>query len=138
MAAKIDLDRGVTIKRDRATGVYINMYRDEPGVFFDQHGNKVAPAMAASAGFDTGALLKLRERQTKVEDFMRKLDETMAVEPKQEVVLAAKGGYKVVELPLGNANVLDTEGNKLNPIPISQAVAMEMLGKLTDSKDDKK
>src|SRR5690554_3858011 len=50
--SKIDLDRGVLIRKHETTGTTIYMYFDTPGVYLNAHGGKVSEALAKQAGFD--------------------------------------------------------------------------------------
>ncbi|MGI9297767.1 MAG: hypothetical protein ACR2QC_07705 [Gammaproteobacteria bacterium] len=51
----LDLDRGVT-KRQHPNGMQICMYKDDPGVFMDVNGGRIASELADGAGFPVAAL----------------------------------------------------------------------------------
>lgn len=134
-ASKIDLDRGVMTLRHAASGLYIHMYVDEPGVYYADNGVRVSVEVAKLAGYDIEYFGKQRERrerfaaaQDKINAEMDMADETSAK------VLAEAGDFKVLEMPLGNAIVVDTEGSRLTPSPVPKAQAMLVFKSMTTDK----
>lgn len=121
---KVDVNRGVLIKRHGPTGMHIYMYHDTPGDYFDAHGHTIPAKLAKDAGFDTARHLRLKERASRLARANAAIDEELSLmgESGEEVIEEAKG-FKVVRLPLGNAMVYDEEGNQILNEPIAEAQA---------------
>lgn len=125
--AKIDLDRGVLIRKHSGASMYVYMYIDTPGVYFNAHGNEVPEALAKAAGFDVETFGKERYKREKMQEFRGQLDRELEVATVKEKVIAKRDGYRVVARPLGTADVYDPDDQKLNDKPITEAEAMLLL-----------
>jgi hypothetical protein len=138
----IDLDRGVEIHRDNATKIYVGMYVDKPGDFFDMRGRPVPDKFAEDAGFDVAKLSKEKIKREKMAEFAADLDRQMAlareIEPDEKVVLVEGGDYRVVALASGYYNVEDNEGIPVNTRPVSEDAARDLFKRLvpTDGGED--
>lgn len=133
----IDVNRGVMMMRHRASGMQVFMYMDEPGYFYDAHGNKVNDKMAKEAGFDTYELAKkrmLKEKMAEAYDrIAAELETSIAGEKK---VLKERGGYRLVEETLGRASIEDADGNMLTDHPKALAEAKIIFDTLAGEEDD--
>lgn len=125
----IDLNRGVEIHRHRASGMYVYMYIDTPGVYLNHFGKPVDEALAEQAGYEVVRLGKEKLKRERMASAMSAIERELALADSAvaEVILEERGGYKVVQLALGNANIFDDEGNKLNSKPIPEQEARLLL-----------
>lgn len=129
----IEWGRGLIASR-HPSGVMVYMYYDTPGSYINVLGKPVSEAMAAEAGMDVAKFSKMKARSDKMAAFKEAVEAELELDvtAEQEVVLASKGGYKVVKLALGNARVVDEATEEvLNPKPITEAEAMLLLEHLT-------
>lgn len=129
-----DFDRGMLIKRDRTTGIYVGMYLDTPGVYINGHGKRVSSAIARDAGFDVAKLDREREKRERLDAFKRDLaaDLDLTEDGDEDMVLKELGGYKVLRSPSGMVNVVDEDGRRLNPTPLSEELGMQLVDRLTE------
>lgn len=127
----IDYDRGVTHKR-HPSGLDVYMYKDQPGVFLNAFGREVTPDLAAAAGFDTDHLLKEKAKRERMALAMAAIEEEFEGEAKQ---VKAKGEFKVVHVGFGRHNLLDPDGNKLNPRPLTKEEALKLLEQVAKGSD---
>jgi hypothetical protein len=136
--AKIDLDRGVTIRKHKDSGMYIYMYKDTPGVYLSQHGDVLPDKLAQLVGFDTGRLSKERDKREKMAAFSAKVTKELALAEASDApeVIVTRGDYSVIALPGGRANVVSGSAGKLNQTPLTRDLAMELLGALAGEEDD--
>lgn len=105
------VNAGCIIRYSRS-GVGVLMLHALPGVFWDEHGREVPPAIAAEAGYDTKELLKQRKKREAI------LKATQAIEQEysnsaQREVIAEKSGYQVVSYGLNRYNV-EYDGQAIN------------------------
>lgn len=130
----IDLDRGVRIGRDRDTKVYVYMYMDTPGVYLNAFGKPVSEGLAKMAGFEVEKLRRERLRRERLAEFNSELNAELdlAQDGGEDIVLASGGGYRVLRLASGMVNVVDEDGQKVNPIPLSEQLGRTLLTKLTE------
>jgi len=129
MREAIDVRRGVNIRRHRAQMMYIYMYFDDPGVYYNKHGHEVPAALAAEAGFEVEKYAKERYKKQRMAEFKTKLEQelTAAEEAPTDTVLAERGGFKLVKLGEKHGKVFDTDGNPMNERPILLADAEALL-----------
>lgn len=115
---KIDVNRGVMMMQHRASGIKIYMYMDDPGLFYDAHGNKVTDKIAKEAGFDTYELTKKRMLKEKMaEAYDRIAAELETANEGEKKVLKERNGFRLMEETLGRASIQDMEGNTLTNGP---------------------
>lgn len=132
MSMKIDLDRGVEIRKDPGTGIQVYMYLSQPGRFYSAHGTEVSTDMAKACGYDVARLLRLRDRQEKMTSAMAEVDAQFADVERTENTIAEANGFKIVNIGGGDrCNILDPDGTKLNTRPLSEAEAQVVLSRLT-------
>lgn len=132
--ASIDLDRPFLMRKAVGMNMKIFMYFDEPGVYVNVHGKPVPVELANKAGFDTKKWAKAKLKNDKIAEFRAKVEQELDMEPEddEEVILAEKSGFKIVQRPLGLADVYDADGEKLNDKSITVAEAELLLDLMTD------
>lgn len=151
----IDVDRGVQIRqivkfdsKNRARydadlqygGIFVYMYKDAPGVYYDVHGNTIPKHMAALAGYpvtENAKKLKLAQASAEFRENMRKALEIESEEKK--VVLAEAGDWQVLQLPMGHATVVDKATQRpVIAVTMTEADAMVFLQNLTQTEEEAK
>lgn len=139
MPEGIDVNRGVMVKKHPA-GFLVYMYMDTPGVYLNAFGNEVPEKIAEQSFFEIERLGKERVKRERMREAMTEIEMELelANSSLEEIVLWERGGYRVIELPLGNAIVMDEDGNKLNPVPIPQGEAKVLLDHLAPVDEKKK
>lgn len=125
MVFSIDLDRGVWMRTHPGVGMDVYMYVDDPGVYYDAHGNQVSKAIAEAAGFDVEKLEVEHKRKTAVDNAMKEIDAKFGTT--QPKVHAEQGGFTAWDMGMGRFNVKDAQGNVLNKDPISKEQAEVLL-----------
>jgi hypothetical protein len=145
----IDIDRGVSMRqvvrfhKDNPHkfeadplygGMTVYMYKDTPGVYYDVHGRNVPEGMAAKAGFDVSKMAKMRRKREAMADFERQMAQALAMEDSEEEILATKGSWKVVGMPMNRAKVVDIETNEaVTPVPMPREDALILLAALNET-----
>lgn len=150
MPSVIDLDRGVTMHKivkfvgvnkfeaDQAFGgMCIYMYKDEPGVYYDDHGRKVPEALAEKAGFPIKEHAKQRAIREATAKFKEQMAAQLRVGDEELTVIKAAGDWQVLRLPLGRAKIVDREtGESVTPTVMTEADALMLLDQLTGAKSE--
>lgn len=121
----IDLDRGVT-KRLTSAGVSVYMYKDEPGVFRSAFGSEVSADIAREAGFEVDKLLKERDKRARLSEAMTAIEQEYNEYAEGGKEIVEREGWKLIAIGNGMHNIMDPDGNKVNPMPM----AAEAAGKL--------
>lgn len=150
--AAIDIDRGVSIRQivkfdeknprkfepDIAYGgMVVYMYKDEPGIYYDAHGKKLPEHMAKLAGFEVGKLAKARMKKEAVAKFTQQMTDALAAEFGDEVVLKEAGDWKIVQMPMNRAKIVDKEsGLAVTAVPMPVEDAYKLLDNLVGTSDD--
>lgn len=147
----IDVDRGVTMRQvvafdsvnpskfmpdPKFGGLTVYMYKDEPGIYYDVHGNKLPDGMAKIAGFPVDKLAKQRMKREAMTRFEQQLRAQLELETAEaDVILAEDGNWQVIELPMERAKVVDkTTGEPVTAVPMPKADAILFLQLLTEAK----
>ena len=129
--SNIDLNRGVTIRRQPTTGVQVFMYKDTPGVFLNAHGTEVSPEMAKSSGFDTETLLKDKLKRERMAVAMSTIEAEFSSGPAMRETVREADGFKLIAVGLGRHKVLDPDGEELHDKPLTLEEANLLLDQLT-------
>lgn len=143
----IDIDRGVSIRQVvkfddknpnkfeadvKYGGMTVYMYKDEPGKYYNVHGKEIPEGMAALAGFPVEKLARARRKKEAMAAFTQELNDKLALELDEEVILKEDGDWKVVAMPAGRAKIVDKEtGGLVTPQPMARKDAMDLLKHLT-------
>lgn len=134
----IDIDRGVTGRSS-----YLNpelgtvyMYKDDPGIYFNTHGQGVSETVARLAGYDVEALARVRERKEKLAEFEADMErELRMATAKAPVILAKRGGFQIVGRAAGRADVQDMDGVTINAMSLTEEEARTLFNKLAPGGD---
>lgn len=102
-----DLNRGMKIQK-HPEGYNVGMYFDDPGRYFDEHGNLLSNEVAAEAGFDVieyERTRRIRQRRAELEkEAEQQIDEELkALEKNLGVDAPIPDGETVPESTTGNA-----------------------------------
>lgn len=143
MAEKIDVDRGVVLQQivafDKTNtskftpdpkygGMSVYMYVDEPGIYYDVHGNKLPEAMAKMAGFDVQKHAKLKKRREALADFDKQMAAQLDMEGDEVEIIKEQGDWQVIALAAGRAKVVDKDtGLPVTATPLPRADALALL-----------
>lgn len=119
---KIDYNRGVVKRIHGASGVSVYMYKDDPGVFLNQHGGPVDEALAEAAGFDVERFTKERTRKDRLAEAERLINEELGLSKGRKVV-ETRAGYSLVDVGAAGFVIEDPDGLVLTPAPVSDEVA---------------
>lgn len=135
MPNMIDVNRGVEIHRDTATGIRVYMYIDKPGEYLNAFAKPVSPEFAKKAGFPVEAQLRQKIARDKIADFTAKMAAELDVTNLTDTaeVLVERDGYRVLKMPYGNALVVGEDNEKLTPAPVPEQAALELLEALSPS-----
>ena len=140
MTNPIDLNRGVTIKTDPATGARICMYKDQPGGFLNAHGTVVADTLAARCGFPVKDLLRERHKREAISRSAKEIEaeyeEKMAVKTKDKVLAESEDGYKAVQRPFGRCWVYGPDEKPINDRPLTKEEALHLFKTINDTPAD--
>ena len=126
----IDWNRGVTSRQHKKSGIWVNMYKDSPGVFYDMRGGVVPSSIAKDCGFDIAKLKRAAQRKNEIDKVMKEMDEKYSGSSDQEVIFE-RGDYKVVAASKGFADIYDVDGNHWNTVQMKSKEAIEIVKKLT-------
>ncbi len=133
----IDLNRGVTIKMDPSTGARVSMYKDQPGVFLNQHGAEVADSLAARCGFPVKDLMRERRKREAIavsaEQIEAEFEEQMAVKTKTKVLVESADGYRVEQKPFGRCWVYGPDDKTINDRPLTKEEALHLFQVIRDT-----
>lgn len=152
---QIDVDRGVTIRQivkfDKVNqakfepdmkygGLTVYMYKDDPGTYYDVHGNKVPDGIAKMAGYPVDKLSKLRRKKEAMAIFEREMAKQLNMEEDEEVVILAEAGdWQVIRVSNGRAKIIDKEtGDLITRTLLPEKDALSLLKELTDTDADLK
>lgn len=133
MPQAIDVNRGVMVKRDTASGMYIYMYIDTPGVYYNGLGREVPEALAASVGYDTATFAREKRKRQMMTEAMGAIEAELelAQSAKTEDILREQGGYKVIGVGTNMAHIAEAEtGERITTTPVPVELAMATMDKL--------
>lgn len=132
----IDLNRGVIICI-HPTGMRVNMYVDDPGVYLTIHGGTISEEIAKQAGFPVEKHAKQRIKLQRLADAKARITRDMEAEDleRDEVeVVSEVGGYRIVHIGLGRHQVQDADGSPLHTEQLTREQADSLLKGLTEVK----
>ena len=134
----IDLDRPCIIRDIPGVGMDVVMYKDNPGVYYNAHGNEIGVGLAQMAQFDVEKYALLRRRKLAVEAAAKAADAEILASEKidREVIVEEKDGYKIVALSAGRHIIKDPEGNVLTQgVVLTLEMARKVLGEVKTAMD---
>ncbi|RJG45471.1 hypothetical protein [Mesorhizobium sp. DCY119] len=127
---KIDLDRGVHIRRHQDMGgMHVYMYADTPGVYLNEDGVRLPEAIAEGAGYPVAEHARARLKKERMDAAIAEVEAQLDIAT-EGAVLAARGGYQVLSSGANRAKVIDDTGALLTPVPIPHHEAMALLALL--------
>ncbi len=127
---EIDLNRGVTIKMDPASGARVYMYKDMPGMFLNEHGHEVEDALAARCGFQIKELKKKRLKREALATATAEIEaefESEKAEQNFKVVKQTEDGYKIKQYAFGRCWVHGPDEDKMHDKPLTKGEAVHLL-----------
>lgn len=127
------IDRGVVMRSHPTMNMDILMYIDDPGIYFDAHGNILTDSLAEAAGFDVSDL----SRKHKIKQALRKAEQQVLEEfgAVEKTVVAEREGFTVRDIGLGRYQVHGPDGALLTNQPISKDHALVLLDNLAPPDD---
>lgn len=129
----IDMNRGVSIRKDPKSGIKVCMYKNEPGVFLDFAGGILPKSMAKSAGFDVDDLEKQKQYKKELGDATSDLNAKFEGVAEKEV-LSERGIYKAIASGKGHADVY--KGNaRMNTVALTRKQATDLVEQLSENSD---
>lgn len=137
----IDLNRGVLAKKEGVSGAWFYMYADEPGVYFNEHGIEIPEGLAATAGFDIENYGKAKRKADMLRDAYAKIEAQVGADeasPHNQKLLIERGEWKVIEVGNGNVNIVHTDGDKMNSMPIPKAAGLKLFDQLVPKPEEPK
>ena len=139
MANKVDVNRGVMFMVHQATGMYVYMYIDTPGEYFNVHCSPVTEKMASEAGFEIEKYAKEKLKRERLRAASDAIEAEIAIADKQQqVVVEECSGFTIVDIGYSRFNVKDPDGNVLNTHPLSREIAVKLLENLVPEFKEKK
>ncbi len=126
----VDYNRGAVI-RMHPDGFDVNMYKDQPGTFYDVNGKQISATIALEAGYDVKHLMTLKEKRDRITAARDSIEREYG-EPVDEVVASA-GGFTAVSLGNGLYAILDEDGTRLVDEPMDRDEAIALVNKLAPS-----
>ncbi len=134
---EIDVNRGVTIKTDPASGARVYMYKDSPGVFLNAHGDEVADSLAARCGFLVQDLAKLRAKREALTrasaEIEAQFESEQAQQKAEKVIKKSEDGYKIVQFAFGRCWVFGPDGDKMHDKPLTKQEAFHLFKVIRDT-----
>lgn len=127
----VDLNRGVTIRKDPKTGIRVCMYKDQPGIFMDIRGGVLPPAMAEKAGFDIDALKKQQHYNRELGDATSALSKKFEGVAEKEILLEI-GEYRAIAGGKSKGDVYRGE-HRMNTVPMTRKQAVELVEQLSEN-----
>lgn len=123
----LDLNRGIISKKHAASGIRVSAYIDNPGEYFDERGEPVAPQIAQQAGFDVEKDAREKLKQERLEAYRKQVEQELADE--EENIAQALSGDKhdVRHIGGGQYAIFDGE-ERLTKVGMSAADVKLMLG----------
>jgi hypothetical protein len=110
------------VQKNHPSGVYVIMYKDKPGVYFD-HGERELPAaFAKAAGFETEKLARLAQLQLDRGAMNEAIAKAMSAEEYE--VVETRATYRLVSIGNGFFHIeMNESGERISPMPMIEVVA---------------
>lgn len=120
--AKLDLDRGVTIRFHPSNRMQIAMYDDTPGAYVTQTGDFVAPELARQAGFDVERDIRRKVANERLAAARRQIEAELREE--EEIIASALSGKSKMDVRHiggGQYALFSKEGKQLTKVAMTRA-----------------
>lgn len=129
----LDLNRGVKTKF-HPSGMSVNMYLDDPGVYLTASGDPMDAELAKQAGFDLERMNLERVKQLKLKAYREQLDrELQSEEDNLAAAFSQSDKHDVRHIGGGQYAVFDKDGKRVTKVAMSKADVELLVGKLPES-----
>lgn len=119
-------------------GIGVVMLHAVPGVWYDERGRQVGPAIARRAGYDTTALLEQKRKREAIAKVTLEVEAQFAKAAGQREVLKEVKGYKLVHI--GNERYNIEYGSDTSPVntkgPMPKDIAEASFNAVVSSVDE--
>ena len=120
----LDVERGCEIRQNRQLGIWIGMYVDEPGRYYDFRGNEVTLDAARNACFPVDEHLREQEKQAKINEATRRIHEQYGAVAQGEVV-ATINNLRIEHAGFGRWRVIGPDDDPVHDGTMTRAAAEE-------------
>lgn len=127
---ELDWNDGITSKQHIKSGIWINMQKKQPGIFYDMRGGLIPASLAEECGFDVKKLQREAERKMAVNAALDSVEDEFSDADEREV-LFKKGDYIVVAAAKGYADIMDIDGNMVSSVKMKRSEAIRIARELT-------
>lgn len=133
----IDRARGCTI-RFHPAGFRIVMYKDTPGVYFNERGEPANEKLAGQAGFDVAVLRKEKLKRERMAQYQAKVEAEFATEQDdvENLLSAPEDGLTVKHIGKGKYAIFDADGERLTKKPLTKAESQNLMDDLKPRGDE--
>lgn len=122
--------------RIHKNGMQIYMYKDNPGVFLDVHGNEVSSRLAKEVGFDVDHLLQERAIIERKAAVFAEIEAEMREGMNEKTLAKEAGGFKMMQVGKFKKFIIeDAKGNAITPVALPQDQAEALLARLADEEE---
>ncbi|BCH25774.1 hypothetical protein [Mesorhizobium sp. L-8-3] len=99
-----------------------------PGNYYSRNGTKVSAEVARQAGFDVEADMREKQRAERLAQAQKDINAELG--RVQGAVIEQRGGWQIIDLGYGRADIKDASGKKMNSRPLSVPEAQRYLDAL--------
>lgn len=133
----IDRGRGCTI-RFHGSGFRVVMYKDAPGVYYDERGGEVSEKIAAQAGFDVEALRREKLKRRRLAEYQAQVEAEFSTEQEdtERLLSVPSEGLQVKHVGGGRYAILGDDGERLTQKPLSKEEAQILIDDLKSGGQD--
>lgn len=129
----LDLNRGVKTKF-HPSGLTVNMYLDDPGVYLTATGDPIDSKLAEQAGFDLAKMNAERVKMAKLKAYKEQLErELQSEEESLAAAFSQSEKHDVRHIGGGQYAVFDKDGKRVTKVAMSKADVELLVGKLPES-----
>lgn len=135
--SNINRSRGCTIKM-HSSGFRVVMYKDDPGVYYDERGEEIADTFAKQAGFDVEDLGRQRRKKQRLAHYQAQVEEEFATdqEDTERLLSTNAAGLEVKHVGGGKYAILDGEGDRLTKKPLTKDEAQQLIEDMQNGGED--
>lgn len=126
----IERSRGAII-RFHPSGFRVVMYKDAPGEYVDERGEKFPVAIAKAAGFNVEKLAKERDKQERMVAFKEKLDRDYASEEERLAAALSTDGELSVKHIGGGQYAIYNGASRVTHTALNKTEAEALIEQLT-------
>lgn len=135
--AKLDLDRGVTIRFHPSNRMQVCMYDDTPGVYYTQTGDPIAPELARQAGYYVERDIRRKLANERLAAARRTIEaELRAEEDAIASALSDKAKMDVRHIGGGQYALFSKDGKQLTKVAMTKADIELLVGAVPADPND--